>query len=230
MKGNFRSFVSGGLVTLALVGLVGTAAATVGQRTANLDYSNIKVTLDGQQVNLVDANGNEVEPFAISGTTYLPVRAVADALGLNVSWDSQTSTVILSTGEAPDTSDPQGTKVGNYAVSILSAKLANDYEGNPAIIITCEWTNNSSETVNALSAFTQRAFQNGVQLESAMMLSDSGFDSQIMTSLRPGASTTIQYAFELRDKTSAVEFELTEFLALADTGTAKKTFNLSTLK
>lgn len=230
MKGNFRSFVSGGLVTLVLVGLVGTAAATVGQRTENLDYSNIKVTLDGQQVNLVDANGKAVEPFAISGTTYLPVRAVADALGLNVSWDSETSTVVLSTGETPDPSDSQGVQIGNYAVSILGAKLANDYEGNPAIIITCEWTNNSTETVSALTAFTQQAFQNGVQLESALMLADSGFDPQIMTSLRPGASTTIQYAFTLRDSTSAVEFELTEFLALTDTGTAKKTFDLSALK
>lgn len=100
MKGNFRSFVSGCLVTAALVGIVGTAAATVGRQTVEVDYNDIKVTLDGQAVTLVDANGSAVEPFAIAGTTYLPVRAVSDALGLEVGWDAATSTVILATPEA----------------------------------------------------------------------------------------------------------------------------------
>ncbi|MBQ9997667.1 MAG: hypothetical protein IJP19_01465, partial [Clostridia bacterium] len=31
-----------------------------------------------------------------NGTTYLPVRAVASALGMDVDWDGNTSTVILS--------------------------------------------------------------------------------------------------------------------------------------
>ena len=37
-----------------------------------------------------------VEPFAISGTAYLPVRVISNALGLDVGWDAGTSTVILS--------------------------------------------------------------------------------------------------------------------------------------
>lgn len=97
MRRNFGGFLSGCLVTAAVVGLIGTAAATVGRQTVSVDYNNIKVTLDGQQVSLVDANGATVEPFAIDGTTYLPVRAVASALGLEVGWDSATSTVTLAT-------------------------------------------------------------------------------------------------------------------------------------
>lgn len=95
MKGQWKSFAAGVLVTLLLVGSIGTAAATVGKKTAELNYNNIKVTLDGKAVNLVDANGNPVEPFTISGTTYLPVRAVAGAFGLEVEWDGSTQTVIL---------------------------------------------------------------------------------------------------------------------------------------
>ena len=103
MKGNIKSFVSGCIVTATVVGLVGSAAATVGQKTVALDYNDIKVTLDGKRVTLVDANGKAVEPFAIDGTTYLPVRAVSDALGLEVGWDGATSTVILNapTAEKP---------------------------------------------------------------------------------------------------------------------------------
>lgn len=100
MKGNFRSFVAGCVMTAALVGIVGTAGATVGRKTVEVDYNNIKVTMDGQAVALVDANGSTVEPFAIAGTTYLPVRAVSDALGLEVGWDAATSTVTLATPEA----------------------------------------------------------------------------------------------------------------------------------
>jgi len=95
MKNQWRSFLCGVFVTLLLVGAIGTAAATVGTKTAALEYSNIKVTLDGSPVNLVDVNGNPVEPFIIDGTTYLPVRAVAGAFGLEVDWDAATQTVIL---------------------------------------------------------------------------------------------------------------------------------------
>lgn len=96
MKMNWKSFISGCLVTTVAVGLIGTAAATVGQKALKADYSNIKVTLDGKPVSLVDAAGNAVEPFAVDGTTYLPIRAVASALGLDVSWDGATSTAVLT--------------------------------------------------------------------------------------------------------------------------------------
>lgn len=109
MKHQFKGFIIGVLVTLILVGSVGTAMATVGTKAANLEYSNIKVTLDGTPVNLVDVNGNPVEPFIISGTTYLPVRAVAGAFGLEVDWDGATQTVLLT---HPGTSPSQGGNTG----------------------------------------------------------------------------------------------------------------------
>lgn len=96
MKNQVKGFISGVLVTLLLIGTIGTAAATVGKETTELEYNDIKVTMDGTPVNLVDANGNAVEPFIIGGTTYLPVRAVAGALGLEVDWDGTTKTVILT--------------------------------------------------------------------------------------------------------------------------------------
>ena len=82
------------VLVLAAV-LATTAFATVGSRTAELVYNNIKVMINGKEVTPTDANGNAVEPFIIDGTTYLPVRGVASALGLNVGWDSATNTVTL---------------------------------------------------------------------------------------------------------------------------------------
>ena len=82
------------VLVLAAV-LATTAFATVGSRTAELFYNNIKVMINGKEVTPTDANGNAVEPFIIDGTTYLPVRGVASALGMNVGWDSATNTVTL---------------------------------------------------------------------------------------------------------------------------------------
>lgn len=62
-----------------------------------LEYKNIGVTLNGEKLKLKDAKGNSVEPFMLDGTNYLPVRALAEALGLSVSWDSATNTVVLAT-------------------------------------------------------------------------------------------------------------------------------------
>lgn len=62
-------------------------------------YNDIKIVVDGKEITPKDANGNVVEPFIIDGTTYLPVRALANALGEDVSWEQSTSTVYI--GEQP---------------------------------------------------------------------------------------------------------------------------------
>lgn len=83
------------LVLVVAILLSTTVFATVGSRTAELFYNNIKIMINGKEVVPTDASGNAVEPFTIEGTTYLPVRAVASALGMNVGWDAATSTVTL---------------------------------------------------------------------------------------------------------------------------------------
>lgn len=85
------------LVVALLAILTIFANATIGTRTAELLYDSIKIVLDGKELTPADANGNVVEPFIIDGTTYLPVRAISNSLGLNVAWDGETKTVELST-------------------------------------------------------------------------------------------------------------------------------------
>ncbi len=62
-------------------------------------YKDIKIYVDGVKINPKDANGNTVEPFIYNGTTYLPVRAVGEAIDKQVTWDGATSSVYL--GEKP---------------------------------------------------------------------------------------------------------------------------------
>ena len=83
------------MLVLVLFSLTSAVSADAMQKQATLYYNDIKITLDGKEITPVDANGNPVDPFTISGTTYLPVRAVSNALGLKVDWDAATKTVIL---------------------------------------------------------------------------------------------------------------------------------------
>lgn len=91
------------ILTLIVV-MVSTLALTVSASTGavqrTLSYNDIKITIDGQEITPLDANGNSVEPFIIDGTTYLPVRGIASALGLDVNWDQASKTVQLRTGSA----------------------------------------------------------------------------------------------------------------------------------
>lgn len=77
---------------------VGTPVTHNKNQTIAIEYHDIKVTLDGKPVELKDATGKTIEPFTYNGTTYLPVRAVANLLGVNVKWDGDTNTIYL--GEA----------------------------------------------------------------------------------------------------------------------------------
>jgi hypothetical protein len=70
--------------------------------TKTVEYNNIGVMVNGKKVDLKDANGNTVEPFMIGGTNYLPVRAVGEALGAKVSWNSESKTVVISKSSEAD--------------------------------------------------------------------------------------------------------------------------------
>ena len=84
------------VIAFVLVFALGmTAFASSGSKTAELFFRDIKISLNGKEITPKDADGNAVEPFIIDGTTYLPVRAVAGTLGLDVDWDGETNTVIL---------------------------------------------------------------------------------------------------------------------------------------
>lgn len=67
-----------------------------GEQGSKDEPVNVKITLDGKEIDPVDILGNPADPFIIDGSTYVPVRAVADALGLDVQWDADSSTVVLT--------------------------------------------------------------------------------------------------------------------------------------
>ncbi len=106
MRKQWKGFILGVLVTTMVFTLAMPVAAAV--RNLKADFLGIKITLDGRTLTPKDANGKVVEPFAVEGTTYLPLRAVAEALGLEVGWHGPTKTVQLNTngGTQPPVATP----------------------------------------------------------------------------------------------------------------------------
>lgn len=64
--------------------------------TAVAANQGISILINGNKIIPKDVNGKIVEPFLQDGTTYLPIRAVSEALGKNVSWDGETQTVSIT--------------------------------------------------------------------------------------------------------------------------------------
>lgn len=109
-------------------------------------------------------------------------------------------------------------KLGDYAVQFTGFSLAKDYEGNDAIIVTYDFTNNSEETTSAMTALVIRAYQDGVQLSSAILMdAPDGYDAESeMKNIKNGATLSCQTAFVLSSTSSPVEVEAEELFSFSD--------------
>ena len=66
-----------------------------GRENATITYRNIRIFADDELLVPLDPAGNSVEPFVMNATTYLPLRAVGEAVGYEVNWDSQHNIIDL---------------------------------------------------------------------------------------------------------------------------------------
>lgn len=94
MKNKFFSFLAGALVMLILVALPVSALASDG--ALSLKVYPINILVDGEVFQPTDANGNKVMVFTVGGTTYAPLRALAEAYGLDVGYDSKSNTATVT--------------------------------------------------------------------------------------------------------------------------------------
>lgn len=107
MKKEWKGFFCGVLVTSLIFGMSLTVFAESVGKSISVVYRNIKIYVDGNEVVTTDANGDKTEAFLYKGTTYLPVRGIAEALGKNVAWDGKSNSVYL--GWIPDELRPSVT-------------------------------------------------------------------------------------------------------------------------
>lgn len=80
----------------------------------------VQISLNGATFVPRDAKGNEVSVFLYNGTIYVPLRAVGEAMGMDVSYDSATKTAILVTA------DKSAVQQGSSTSSYISAERAKE--------------------------------------------------------------------------------------------------------
>lgn len=137
MKKVLKGYILGLLSATLLIGSAAYAAQTV------------RIVIDGQEIIPTDANGKRVDPIIIDGTTYLPVRAVAEALGQEVNWDGANYTVYIgnannSRNKSSSTNLENMTNIGRNLPTSKGDELKDNY-GNMYInaVHKVDWSNDA---------------------------------------------------------------------------------------
>lgn len=125
--------------------------------------------------------------------------------------------------------------IGPYHIEIGEAVLTEDAEGEPAVIFSYTWSNNSEAAASAMVMLIERAYQGDGQLASAQVEGSASYDPDAAARpVQPGGALTVQRAFRLNDDSRKLEFEVSEFLSRTKDAVTKEydlsnLFNLSDL-
>ena len=82
--------------------------ASVATKEIEVDYQGLTIQIDGRTIITKDVLGNAVYPFVYGDRTYLPVRALSNALGFGVIWDELGNSVMVTSsgGAGPSFGTP----------------------------------------------------------------------------------------------------------------------------
>lgn len=203
-----------------------------------LEYApNSKVGVNcqaGEHLNFISANALDVsagyivtgkvteEPTNLLGSWLIPYEVLSIEEGEPE--PAQTEEPEQAQTEEPEQADSGN--LGDYTVSIKDCVQSTDYEGKPALIVNFDFTNNSEEAQSFIVAVNTIAFQDGVQLDSAFMMSDDyDIDAQ-MKKIQPGVTLPVQLAYSLTSE-NPVTVEVTELFSFDDDTKLVKEFSLS---
>ena len=126
-NGFWKGFGSGLILTVLIAALCVTATAT-SKRSIQVE-DGIGITLNGARFTPRDANGKQVSAFLYICTTYVPVRAISEAMGMDVSFNSATRTVVLTTADRTASQQGASSASGNYITVERAKQIALNNAG-----------------------------------------------------------------------------------------------------
>jgi len=129
-----------GILTSFLVSMMVVPGFAAGIRKTITAYvGDIDIYVDNVLKVPTDANGNRVEPMIYDGTTYLPVRAISNMLGEDVTWDGDTRSIYIGEKPSKGTVGVPGTDIPRFKGNLYVEPreyytiLGEDYIGTNAI-------------------------------------------------------------------------------------------------
>ena len=107
------------------------------------------------------------------------------------------------------TKDSNLINLGDYELLYKGACIMEDSDGNYAIVLTLDFTNNGKENASYLWSVDETVMQNGVELEVANVFTDyDAFETVIegqFTEIAPGTTLEVKTAYVLKDAAAKVE-------------------------
>lgn len=209
---NNFAFVLGiiGLI-LAIIGLVGTLRGTRGGKAIAivatvLSALSLVITLAMQAA----ASKAIDEAFDAAASQQTGDNTESDHAGADSTADGGNP---VSTGKQ----EMEGDLTGVHVRIVSAVRSDNDYNGQPTVLVTYEWTNTGDENTSFSVATDDAAFQNGQELDVAVYsTTPSGYDAMsTMNELQPGATGTATMGYVLNDD-SPVSIEVTDLISFAD--------------
>lgn len=157
------------------------------------------VSLDDETVKIMSANFKSVEDE------------------INQSLDSLTSGDTTPETEAP--SAQEGDKIDmtteKFTIRYTQHKTANDFAGNPCLLLYYDYTNNGSAASSAMVDVNIQAYQNGKACDAAIPETNESAIDNFMSEIKPGETVSVCQAFALTDK-SAVTLKAGEAFSFGD--------------
>lgn len=114
--------------------------------------------------------------------------------------------------EAPAaTALPEGVDLGEYFVKVVGAEAIKDYDGEDAIRVYLDFTNNSEEDESAGWALTFLTTQGGKECDSALPDEDVAEDDFLYSDVRPGCSVRVADSYKVDMEGGNVIVNITTF-------------------
>ena len=112
--------------------------------------------------------------------------------------------------------EPNLIKLGDRELLYKGACIMEDSNGNDAVVLTLDFTNNGKENASYLWSVDETVMQNGVELEVASIITNyDTFETVIDNQFKevaPGATLEVKTAFVLSDTTSEIKATFEELL------------------
>ena len=165
-KMRLQGLMLGVVLTVLVSSFIAPALAAVG----NTLFNTVNITVDGTQIasigqNYTLQNGSQTpNSIVYNNTTYLPIRRISEIIGKPITWDQNTSTVVVGTSApAPTQQYYPGTNILTFeAVTGTPLKYTSTDDGQTGYVYEYHKLGNDGES-NFIN-YADYLFENGFYL------------------------------------------------------------------
>ena len=158
--------------------------------------------------------------------------AMKESKGVETSQSSSSKSTDATEGKSSDASakgeqDMEGDIEGMHVKIVSAGKSINDYNGAPTLLVSYEWTNNTTKNNSFAVLAHPQVFQNGTALDTAIYVDQpEGYDANsYMAEVQPGATSTVTLGYVLQDD-SPVTVDVSALLSMDQDTKVTHTFAL----